>query len=227
MDLEHYVHTTQFYNEHNGFLNDYEKNIEHSTRYLIKKYVKSDMYVLELGARYGTVSVYLDKLLYKPSEQLVCVEADDTVIPSLMKSRDLNEASFNIYNGTISKKELYMVYNGCGWENKTYENPPENLQKRKVNTITLDDIQQKYNISFDCLIADCEGFLLDFILENTTFLDQLKIVIYEEDCCSSHPINNSFIDYDRITSILTEKGFTLVETHTDSIGLHNRCWIHS
>jgi len=94
-----------------------------------------------------------------------------------------------------------------------------------IKTITIDEIQKLYNINFNCLLADCEGFLLQFITENDSFFDNLNCVIYEEDCTIDHKINNTYIDYNEIESFLLSKGFTLSETYLDFIGLNNKVWI--
>ncbi len=225
MDIEQFARSVILYNEYGRTLSDFEKHIEDASRMLVKKYVSPDMKVLELGARYGSVSVYIDKLLHDAKLQQVSVEPDLKVQTALQSNKDSNSCSFNIYNGTISKKELFMTYNGCGWENKTYTVPPPNLESRKINTISLDQLQNQYNIQFNCLVADCEGFLLEFLTDNMEFLDQLDVIIYEEDCSASHPINNTFIDYDLIREILLSKKFELKENIVDNIGLNNKCWI--
>jgi hypothetical protein len=59
-------------------------------------------------------------------------------------------------NGAISNDELYIVYNGCCWETKTYKIPPTNanLKSEKIETISLDEIQNnrpiksRQNMSF-------------------------------------------------------------------------------
>lgn len=224
MDIEGYAQTVMLYNEYDGLLSDFEKHIEDASRLLVKKYVSPHMNVLELGARYGSVSIYIDRLLNDAKVQQVSVEPDAKVMSALQKNRHINYCSFNIYNGTISKKELYMSYNGCGWENKTYEHPPNHLECCKINTITLEDLQKKFNIKFNCLVADCEGFLLEFLLENLAFLDQLDVIIYEEDCSANHPINNTYIDYDIVTQILINNNFVMKENIVDNIGLNNKCW---
>jgi FkbM family methyltransferase len=223
MDL--YFNNCTFIDERNNLLNSHSLNVEHGTRYLVNKYINIDMKILELGSRYGTVSCVLDYLLKEPKNQLVCVEPDTKVIPCLNQNKLTNNCSFNIYHGTVSKEELYVVYNGCGWETKTYKIPPSNLRSEKIETITLENIQQLYNITFDCLIADCEGFLLEFLNENLSFLNQLKCVIYEEDCCKSLPINGIYVDYSIIEKYLTDYGFICVETFVDNINLNNKCWI--
>ena len=201
--------------------------MEEGSRYLINKYVKSDMKVLELGARYGTVSVCLDYILDNPVEQLLCVDPDSKIMACLHKNKERNNCTFNIFNGAISKKELYVCYNGCGWETKTYIEPPRHLLSEKIECLSLEEIHKKYNIDFDCLLADCEGFLLEFIRENGEFFDNLKCVIYEEDCGENHPINNTFINYSEVEQFLISKGFALQETYRDKIGLDNKIWLRA
>ncbi len=224
--MDDFYNNCVFINEQNNLLSNFDRSVEDGTRYLIKKYVTPDMKVLELGSRYGTVSVCLDFLLNDPKTQLVCVEPDVNVIDKLIYNRNINKCQFNIFNGAISNKELYVCWNGCGWETKTYIIPPPNLKHEKINTETIDNIEKMYKITFDCLLADCEGFLLQFIEENPSFFDRLKCVIYEEDCGINHPINGEYIDYNLVESFLVSKGFTLVETYLDKIGLNNKVYVN-
>jgi FkbM family methyltransferase len=220
-----YYNNCKFYNEYDNLLDDFSRNVEEGSRILINKYIKPDMKVLELGARYGTVSVCLDFLLKDPQKQLLCVDPDSTIKNCLDKNKYINNCSFNIFNGAISKQNLYVCYNGCGWETKTYITPPLNLKTEKINTLSIEQIEEVYNIKFNCLIADCEGFLLEFIKENENFFDNLICVIYEEDCCKKYPINNNYIDYNEVENFLINKDFKLVETYIDNIGLKNIVWV--
>lgn len=223
--MEKYYRECIFVNEFNNILDPVSLDVEEGSRYLVNKYVKSDMKVLELGARYGTVSVCLDYILNNPKEQLLCVDPDNKIKMCLNKNKEINNCTFNIFNGAISKKDLYVCYNGCGWETKTYVNPPAHLESEKIKCLSIEEIYKIYNINFDCLLADCEGFLLEFIKENENFFDNLKCVIYEEDCGVNLPINNTFIDYNEVEQFLTSKGFILEEIYKDKIGLDNKVWL--
>ena len=74
-----YYNNCTFINEYNNKLDSFSLSVEEGSRYLISKYVTHDMKVLELGARYGTVSVCLDYILDNPKEQLLCVDPDRTI----------------------------------------------------------------------------------------------------------------------------------------------------
>tara|TARA_B110000046_G_scaffold126093_2_gene132555 strand:+ start:2466 stop:3146 length:681 start_codon:yes stop_codon:yes gene_type:complete len=220
-----YYNNCTFINEYNNKLDSFSLSVEEGSRYLISKYVTHDMKVLELGARYGTVSVCLDYILDNPKEQLLCVDPDRTIKYCLNKNKETNNCSFNIFNGAISKNKLFVCYNGCGWETKTYINPPSHLKSEEIQTYSIDDIEQTYNINFNCLLADCEGFLLEFIKENEIFFEKLICIIYEEDCSIKHPINNLYINYIEVETFLKSKGFSLIETYKDKIGLDNKVWM--
>jgi FkbM family methyltransferase len=224
MNLDNYYQNAVLVNELGRSMSSFDRRVEDGTRYLAKKYINNTDKVLELGARFGTVSIYLDKILNNPSIQLLCVEPDSNVINAIEQNKINNNCSFNIFNGTISNDELYVVYNGCGWETKTYKVPPSNLKSIKCNTKSMNQIIDEYNINFNVLVADCEGFLLEFIQNNIDFINGLNTIIYEEDCNKKHPINGIYIDYEQVNNILTNLGFQLSETFIDHIGLANKCW---
>jgi hypothetical protein len=58
---------------------------------------------------------------------------------------------------------------------------------------------------FNVLVADCEGFLETFLDENDGFLDQLRLIIFEED--RPHACN-----YTKIKENLVKNGFKLIES---------------
>lgn len=224
-DLDNYYNNAVLVNETGHPMSGFDRRVEDGTRYLAKKYINNTDKVLELGARYGTVSIYLDKMLLDSKTQQLSVDPDTKIRDSIMRNRAANNCNFNFYNGTISNDELYVVYNRCGWETKTYKSPPPNREYVKSNTKSMTDIINEYNINFNVLVADCEGFLLEFLKENMFLLNNLNTIIYEEDCDRIHPINGISIDYEEVNKILSDNGFTLRESFKDHIGLYNKCWM--
>jgi hypothetical protein len=81
----------------------------------------------------------------------------------------------------------------------------------KHTSYTLEEVSEKYNLKFNALVADCEGFLEIFFDENPEFYDKLRLIIFEADC--PHKCN-----YDKIRKNLKEKGY---ENKVD--GLQNVC----
>ena len=159
---------------------------------LADMFITSDCIVLEIGARYGSVSCIIDKKL-KSNGNLVVVEPDETVWNALEHNKKINDCNFNIVKGFISNKKLSLKKEGYG----TYSIEDENS---KFSTFTLKDIQCMYNMKFDTLMIDCEGFMETFFDENPQLYDQIKLVIFETD--KPHRCN-----YVKIERCLHNKGF--------------------
>jgi hypothetical protein len=69
-----------------------------------------------------------------------------------------------------------------------------------IPSITLEDIQSLYNLKFNVLVADCEGYLETFFRENPSIVDQLRIVIFEADY-------EYACNYEYVRNLLTSNGF--------------------
>ena len=77
----------------------------------------------------------------------------------------------------------------------------------KIPSYSLDEITNKYNLKFNVLVADCEGFLEVFFDENPNFYDNLRLIIFEAD----YPEK---CNYDKIKNKLIEKNFKkILEGH--------------
>ena len=74
------------------------------------------------------------------------------------------------------------------------------MESSTLPTFTMEDINKKYKLKFNVLVADCEGFLEMFFDENPTFYDNLRLIIFEAD----YPDK---CDYKKIQNALKERGF--------------------
>ena len=81
----------------------------------------------------------------------------------------------------------------------------------KIPSYTLDEIKKKYNLKFNILIADCEGCLEVFFDENPTFINDLRLIIFEAD----YPKK---CNYNKIIKTLISNNFKMVLQ-----GFHNVC----
>ena len=72
-----------------------------------------------------------------------------------------------------------------------------------IPSYSLHDIEQKYDLKFNVLIADCDGFLELFFDENPYFYDNLRLIIFEED----YPEK---CNYEKIKNTLRSKQFNNV-----------------
>lgn len=180
------------------------KDIEKHEQDLAKQYILENDIVLELGARYGSVSCIINSKLNNKNNQVV-VEPDDRVWDALEKNKVNNNCEFNIIKGFISNKKLDLinldVYLG-GYGATFIES-----NDTKIPSYSLDEIKNKYNLNFNVLVADCEGFLEVFFDENPNFYDNLRLIIFEADYTEK-------CNYDKIKSKLIEKKFNkILEGH--------------
>ncbi len=149
------------------------QNVEKIEQDLAAHFILPNDVVLELGARYGTVSCIISKILNNKNN-LVAVEPDEVVWNALENNKFNNNCEFNIVKGFISNKKLGLDGEGYG---KTAVENNESL----IPSYSLNDIQNKYNLKFNVLVADCEGFLETFFDENPSFYDDLRMIIFEAD----------------------------------------------
>jgi FkbM family methyltransferase len=180
------------------------ESIEKNEQDLAKQYILENDIVLELGARYGSVSCIINSKLNNKKNQVV-VEPDDRVWDALEKNKVNNNCEFNIVKGFVSNKKLdltnlHLCLDGYGATFIESNNT-------KIPSYSLDEITNKYNLKFNVLVADCEGFLEVFFDENPFFYDNLRLIIFEAD----YPEK---CNYYKIINKLIEKKFTmLLEGH--------------
>lgn len=172
----------QFYNEENELVD--HKNLETIEQFLVNKYIEANDIVLELGARYGTVSCAINKKINNPLNQ-VSVEPDRRVISALKKNRDINNCKFHIVYGFISNNKLSLERTDhlCqGNQNlKGYGSTFVEDKSSIIQSYKLSEIQKNHNLEFNSLVADCEGYLEKFLLENPNLYKKLNKIIFEED----------------------------------------------
>lgn len=175
---------------------------EEFEQYLTNTYIEPNDIVLELGARYGSVSCTINNKLSNKENQ-VSVEPDSRVYEALKKNKEINKCKFHIINGFISNKKLNLTntdsYDGYG--STAIED-----NNSSIKSYTLQNIIEKFGLNFNVLVADCEGCLCDFFKDNLNFIKQLRMIIFEADY-------DKKCDYDNIRSILKENGFEDQKVH--------------
>ena len=70
-----------------------------------------------------------------------------------------------------------------------------------VNTITLENLKNKYSIEFDTLVLDCEGAFYYILLDMPDILSNINLIIMENDY---HDISKK----NEIDDILVKNNFT-------------------
>ena len=192
------------YNEKNQIIN--HEQIEHIEQQLASKWIKPESRVLELGARYGSVSIVTNKIVEDKSSHYV-VEPDSEVWECLEKNMKINDCNFNIIKGIIG--------NRSDRSKKKYRLEGDGYEKRSVIDSTYGKSQIESfdlpNVNFNTLIADCEGFLETFFDENKQLFHDLELIIIE--CDQPQRCN-----YKRLIKEFFELDFVIVE-HINHYGL--------
>jgi FkbM family methyltransferase len=173
------------------------KLIEHVEQAMAETYIEPSDVVLELGARYGSVSCRINLKLRDKTKQ-VSVEPDSRVWDALETNKSSNKCQFHIVKGCISKTARAIIQQTVanGYATTTIED-----SSSQVPHFTLDEIKTLTGIDrFTVVFADCEGCLGYFLKENPTILESLRLFLFEAD-------NPSFCDYDELQTILKQKGF--------------------
>ena len=182
--------------------------VEKPEQDLAGRYIQEDDIVLELGARYGSVSCIINSKLLCKTNQVV-VEPDERVWEALERNKKMNHCEFHIVKGFVSKQKLGLTeidsYNGYGTTSVLDASST-------IPSFTMAEIREKYNVCFTVLVADCEGFLEQFLHENPKFLDRLRLVIFEADCPNKS-------NYKKIRKALRKKGFM------NKLEGHQNVWI--
>jgi FkbM family methyltransferase len=171
--------------------------LEKAEQDLAKLYIKENDVVLELGARYGSVSCIINSNLKCKTNQVV-VEPDERVWEALERNKKANNCEFHIIKGFVSTKKLGLTnlddyYGGYG---STFIINNDST----IPTYTMDEIMKETNLTFNVLVADCEGFLEFFFDENPNLYDMLRLIIFEEDYSDK-------CNYNKIRDTLRKKDF--------------------
>lgn len=132
--------------------------------------------VLELGSGQGRNTLLISCVLADESN-LVTLECNPATVEILRTNRSLNNFSFHIEAAALSYRKL--MYN----RDLALTKPSDELEEgyEWVNTITFEEIQEKYAIVFDTLVADCEGSLYYILQDNDSILKDIKTICLESD----------------------------------------------
>jgi len=140
------------------------------------KYLTGNEKVLEIGANIGRNSLIISYILNKNNNfNFVTLECDKNIANQLMHNRAINNLKFFIENAALSKRNLIQR----GWDTMVSDIILDGY--KKVNTITLDELNAKYKIEFDTLVLDCEGAFYYILMDMPEILNNIKLIIMEND----------------------------------------------
>ena len=157
--------------------------INHGTKYdeypeqlLSVMFVNPGDCVLELGGNIGRNSCVIGKIL-NDSNNLLVVESDPLSVLKLDENKRINALNFKIEGSAISK--IPLIQNE--WNTKPFINDVVPEDWKIINTITWNDLKQKYNMNFNVLVADCEGALYYILKDEPEFLNGFQTILIEND----------------------------------------------
>lgn len=148
---------------------------EYPEQLMAMMYIEPDNVVLELGGNIGRNSLIISSLLNN-SKQLLVFETNPDDANKLNENKNLNNFNFLIENSAVSKVPLFQN----GWNTKPIEEIHQ-IYWKPINTITWQEVKNKYNKTFDVLVADCEGALYYILRDEPLFLETFKTIIIEND----------------------------------------------
>ena len=181
----------------------------------VHRYLPTDAVVLELGARYGTVSCAISRVQHG-SGLRVLIEPDVNTFASLSANLAANNCSGLAVNGAVSELPMFQFWregsNATGYGNSRVltKNCSEMPQSpyvfghrygrwwcAPIPTYSVASLAERLSdsmgrsVRFTALVVDCEGCWLRFMQENRAFLEDpaLEYILYETDEKSASLIN--------------------------------------
>lgn len=147
---------------------------EYPEQLMVARFLPEDAKVLELGGNIGRNTCVIASILSN-SRTLVSLETCTRDAEILKLNCRANNFEFQVENSALSRIPLIQ----SGWNTI-----PSNVVLPgyfKVNTITFEELQKKYGIIFDTLVADCEGALYYILRYDPNVLKNIKLIIIEND----------------------------------------------
>lgn len=161
----------------------------------------NNRYVIDIGANIGDTAL---EFANKGSKKVWAFEPLKPIFDVAVYNVNLNENfkdTVNIYNEAISgkRRKLTLYYGGS---NSTDANTFKEAEHYyEIETMTIDDIIDKYNIIPDVLKLDCEG--CEYSIINNSDLSNFNDIILE------YHVIFTDIHYDCIINNLKEQGFNI------------------
>ena len=154
-----------------GSLND-----EYPEQMMATRYLTGKEKVLEIGGNIGRNTLVISYILAQQNNyNFVSLECDPNIAKQLTYNKEINGLNFHIENSALSKRKLIQQ----GWNTIASDIVLEGWFA--VNTITWEELTNKYNIVFDTLVLDCEGAFYYILMDMPEILSNVNLIIMEND----------------------------------------------
>ena len=182
-------------------------NYEKDERDLVKKYLKDNDSVLELGACIGVVSLTINKILKDKTKQ-VSVEPNPQMLQYLKENKKKNNGLFSIETCIVSKlSNVSFFYDENFLKSRVDKENPKVIIPGK----TLNEMIEQY-FPFTVIVMDIEGGELEFFRSFNLKNSNIRLVIWETHMNPDMLTKNELQECYRI---LTEQGFNIKEKRGD------------
>lgn len=206
LDINSYVH--EYNSNHQNQLNPSQKLQEIHNKLIFKHgslsseypeqlmsvmFLKGHECVLEIGGNIGRNSLTIATLLNNQNN-LVVLESDINIAKQLKENKRINNYIFHIVPKALSYKKLIQ---------KDWITLPSDILLegyKPVDIITFEELECKYNLKFDTIVADCEGALYYILKDNPDILNNIDLILMENDYWDI--IHKHYVD-----ALLLDKGF--------------------
>ena len=187
-----------------GFRSRFYFNVyELEERQLVRKYLKPDDKVIELGACIGVISSITNKVLTSPEANHVVIEANPHLISWIYKNKHLNKSNYKVEFCALAEGKTVTFYLNKLIVGGSMQKPEGTATE--VPARTLDEIEEKHG-KFNVMIMDIEGGEYDIILKNEFVLSHYRLLIVElHDDVLGEP------RLEECRAVLRKLGFTLNE----------------
>jgi FkbM family methyltransferase len=156
------------------------KKYETAERTLIQQSLRADCPTIDLGAGVGYTTCLIDK---QTDSRTVGVEANESLISVLERTRTLNDCAFEIahfaYDSTADFIEFQIAEDF--WSSSSHERRSKTQTGVTVPAASITELVDKHNLERPIqLVVDIEGGEHDlFVDEQDTLRDSVSVLIFE------------------------------------------------
>lgn len=187
---------------------------EMEERELIRKWLPSDLPVIEFGGGLGVVSCLTNRKLSRPDRHVV-LEANPAMIPVLEKNRAINGCKFHIINNAIAYGADYIDLNIDSEFVGSTAKAVSFGKTARVRTTNIKALMDQFEFDRAGIVCDIEGAEADVIDRELGPLgDRIAYIMAE-----MHPAILGEDMVARLMKDLESMGFALKEQIGDSVFL--------
>lgn len=179
-------------------------------RRAVKKHLRRDLPVIELGGALGVVACITNKLLAQPAAHVV-VEANPRAIPPLTLNKEANHCAFEIVNRAIAYDVETVTFSPTvDIASNSIESDGTQLygteQPVTVKAVQLGSLVAGHGFARFSLVCDIEGKEYDLVCHEIEVLKKADVIVMETHARIIGEEKNK-----ALISKLTEIGFEIVE----------------